>query len=188
MYCDRWGRPLRLIQKDELDTCRTRHPDCASCEHLKYGLNAWDFEDPDSWPPDEPDPWPDEGCKTWTEEEYMQERLLEDMAMKGLTEEELAQLSEAIKTLAENMAASMEAVADMIRSLADAFSGMIEPLAAVLENVGRIVEEMEAIDWEEDRETIRPARTTEEPDPLLLRSRSLRELYGQGFNPGPVRR
>lgn len=56
MYCDRWGRLLRLIQKDELDTCRTRHPDCASCEHLKYGLNAWDFEDPDSWPPDEPDP------------------------------------------------------------------------------------------------------------------------------------
>lgn len=179
MYCDRWGRPLRQIQKDELDTCRDECRNCFSCGCLHYDLADQDFEDPDSWPPDDPDHWPDE--------EYMQARLLESLLHRthdaGLTPEVLDELNQAWKRMAEQIGAVVAELEEAFQQLANEIGGVMLSIARMAAALNEKMNE-EAWENDDDRETIRPARTTEEPDPLL-RSRSLWELYGQGFDPWP---
>ena len=84
--------------------------------------------------------------------------------------------------------ALMQAAIEIAQKLAEELNKAFEEIgnAADLE---KLLKQLEEIAWEdEDRETMRPEKKTAAPRPLLLRSCSLRVLYGQGFDPGPAAR
>lgn len=189
MHCERYGRRLCDIPPEELEVCKASGQNCFSCGCLHYDLDDLDFEDADNWPPEEPDPWEGRTANT------LEGDSTQPIAVEATTDEYLLVKRIGVMAYAEKIDEVITAYRALMQTIMEAAEKLTETLYKVFEEIGtsadweELLKWMEEITWEdEDRETMRPEKKTAAPRPLLLRSCSLRVLYGQGFDPGPAAR
>lgn len=194
MHCERYGRRLCDIPPEELEVCKAAGQNCFSCGCLHYDLDDLDFESAGNWPPEEPDPW--EGRTAHAPEEDGTQPITVEAAVDMLdTKERLLIICRAAAVFVEKFGEAITAYCALMQEIAEVAQEVAETLCNAFEEISQatdweeLLKQLEKIAWEdEDRETMRPEKKTAAPRPLLLRSCSLRVLYGQGFDPGPAAR
>ena len=176
MFCERWEKRMHAVTEEELQDCRDCEMTCFGCNCLNYDLEYLDFGDEDDLTA-----WPDEGCRVLTEEEARQEEALEAMRAAGINSEELDAAMEAVRRIVQTMADTIDQAVEEVKRV---IAVLADPLARLAEEIGKFLRgATESPPDEEERS--QPARACKIYRSRLRRSRSLRELYGQGFDPGP---
>lgn len=194
MHCERYGRRLCDVPSEDLEACKASGQNCFSCGCLHYDLDDLDFEDVNNWPPEEPDPWEGRTADT-LEEDGAQPITVEAAVDMSDTKERLLIICRAAAAFVEKFGEAITAYCALMQEIAEVAQETAETIINEFEEISQatdweeLLKQLEEIAWEdEDRETMRPEKKTAAPRPLLLRSCSLRVLYGQGFDPGPAAR
>lgn len=189
MHCERYGRRLCDVPPEELEACKALGQNCFSCGCLHYDFDDLNFEGADNWPPEEPNPWEGRTANT------LEGDSTQPIAVEATTDECLLVERIGVMAYAEKIDEVITAYRALMQTIMEAAEKLTETLYKVFEEIctsadwEELLKWMEEITWEdEDRETMRPEKKTAAPRPLLLRSCSLRVLYGQGFDPGPAAR
>lgn len=192
--CERYGRRLCDVLPEELEACKASGQNCFSCGCLHYDFDDLNFEGADNWPPEEPDPW--EGRTANTLEGDSTQPIAVEAAVDMMdVKERLLIICRVAGAFVEKLGEAITAYCTLMQAVTETAQKLAEELNKAFEEIGQAADWVELLKrltenaWEdEDRETMRPEKKTAAPRPLLLRSCSLRVLYGQGFDPGPAAR
>lgn len=105
------------------------------------------------------------------------------MRAAGINSGDMDAAMEAVRRIVQTTVCAIDQAVEEVKR---AIAALADPLAQLVEEIWKFLKgDSESQNDEEERP--RPAKACKTYPPTPARSRSLRELYGQGFYPGPVR-